>query len=87
MIHDRQVCLHVPVLYVAQARKRFGVQIQVIPETAKGDIDVHALQQLLAQQVGSLLHCGCRTVARQGLSHTMQACVRLLGDHHTPGPI
>lgn len=35
----------------AQAQKRFGVVIQVIPETAEGDIDIPALRQMLAQQV------------------------------------
>lgn len=35
-----------------QAKKRFGVQVQVIPETSEGDINIEALQQMLAQQVG-----------------------------------
>jgi hypothetical protein len=43
-----------------QAHKRFGVRIQVIPETAEGEVDVRALQHLLAQKVGSLLHIQCQ---------------------------
>jgi selenocysteine lyase/cysteine desulfurase len=44
------MCLHARLL---QAAKRSGVQIQVVPETADGDIDIQALQQLLTQQVGA----------------------------------
>jgi hypothetical protein len=45
----KSVLLLLPLLL--QAQKRFGVQIQVIPETADGDIDTQALEQLLQQQV------------------------------------
>jgi hypothetical protein len=37
--------------YASKARKRHGVVIRVIPETAEGDIDIPALRQMLAQQV------------------------------------
>lgn len=43
--------VHLVLLLLLQAQKRFDVQIQVIPETADGDIDVEALQNMLAQQV------------------------------------
>lgn len=55
-------CPHVPSLCDVQVHRRFGVQIQVIPETAEGDIDVCALQRLLAQQVSTR----CISAAKNG---------------------
>lgn len=37
-----------------QAQKRHGIEMRVIPETDKGDIDIAALQGMLAQQVGAV---------------------------------
>lgn len=57
------------VLLLLQAQKRFGVQIQVIPETDEGDIDIAALKQMLAQQVSRT----CGMPGRRGVATAQQA--------------
>lgn len=79
-------------LALLQLRARLGIQLEVVPDTPEGDIDIDALEDAMRRQpkpalvainhiptgCGTLWVVGCGWVKQQGVKHTITLVVSVL---------